>query len=318
VPERLPTGEPARIELSLSCYRAGVGIAMRPKLNAFNASDDPIRPPAVTWTSSDRAVASVDDEIRVITTFAPGGAVLQCQTFDRKIASNTVKLEVVDIASITLEPESVDLPAGSRRKINASCTLASGEEVTDIALEWLENDPSVAKVSTGGMVFGFAEGVTEVTASDDRVTADNSVTVNIGPGDADGDTSGSSYPRVLISEINADPDTGESVVLRSDDPPVHQHPHDVERNIWWINSASPLARLYLEGAFGPESREWRIYHIERYIDIIVQITMSQGPEADYQMDAGEWMARWGERAADIQGAAAAGLVAFIQDGALPS
>lgn len=310
----LPVGDVARIELSLPFYRAGVGIAMQPKLNAFDASDQPIRPPAVTWTSSDATVATVDDNIRVITTSAPGTTVLQCETFDKKISSNTVTLEVVEIASIKLDPDAVDLPAGSRRRIKATCTLASGEQATDIALAWLENDPSIAQVSAAGMVFGFTEGTTEVTASDDAVTADNIVTVNVGPGEGD---EGQGYPRVLISEINPDPDTGETVVLNSDDPPVHQRPHDVERNIWWINSAAPLARLYLRDEFGPESREWRIYHIERYIDVIVQIAMTQGPEAEDTMDAGEWMARWGERAADIQGAAADGLSGFIYDGELP-
>jgi hypothetical protein len=166
------------------------------------------------------------------------------------------------------------------------------------------------------MVFGFTEGSTDVTAGDDRVTADDAVTVTVGPPEDDG--GGKGYPRVLISEINSDPDTGETVVLSADDPPVHQRPHHVERNIWWINSASPLARLYLADEFGPESREWRIYHLERYIDVIVQIAMSQGPEAEDEMNAGDWMARWGERAADIQAAAAAGLAACIHDGELPS
>ena len=46
--------------------------------------------------------------------------------------------------------------------------------------------------------------------------------------------------------------------------------------------------------------------------------MSQGPEAEDEMDVGEWTARWGERAADIQGKAADGLVAFIENGELPS
>jgi hypothetical protein len=314
-PTPLPQGEAARIELSLTFYRGGVGVVMQPKLNAFDASDNPIRPPAVTWTSSDDTVASVDDSIRVLTTLAPGEAVIQCETYDKKIASNTVNLEVVDIGSITLDPDTIELPAGSRRRINATCTLPTGEQASDVALIWIENDPSVAQISAAGMVYGFAEGVTEVTATDDSVTADTSVTIRVGPRDAEGNQGGA-YPRVLISEINPDPDTGEPVVLSSDDPPVHQRPHDVERNIWWINSASPLATLYLE--FGPISREWRIYHIERYIDVIVQISMSQGAESEDQMSAGGWMARWGERAADIQAAAARGLTTFIQGGDLPS
>lgn len=311
----LPLGEVDRIEVSLPFYRAGAGIAMQPKLNAFDASNEPVRPPAVTWTSSDKSVAVVDDAIRVITTVAPGTARLHCETFDKRVSSNTVTLEVLEIESIKLQPDDVKLPAGSRRRITAICSLASGAEETGIALAWRENDPSVAQVSASGMVFGFTQGTTDVTAGDDGVTADDVVTVTVGPAEDDG--GGKGYPRVFVSEINPDPDTGETVVLSSDDPPVDQRPHDVERNIWWINSASPLARLYLD-QFGPESREWRIYHVERYIDVIVQIGASQGPEAEDEMDADGWTARWGERASDIQAEAAAGLATFIEDGELPS
>jgi hypothetical protein len=315
-PPPRPYGDVARIELSLPFYRAGRGIAMQPKLSAFDSSDKPVRPPAVTWTSSNESVATVDDTIRVVTTAAVGTTVLHCETFDKQISSNTVTLEVVDITSIKLEPEIIEMPAGSRRRITATCTLSSGEDATDIALAWIEDDPSVARVSATGTVFGFTQGTTDVAAVDDAVTADNEVALTVGPAEDNG--GGKAYPRVLISEINADPDTGDTVVLSGDDPPVHQRPIDVERNIWWINSASPLARMYLDTEFGPESREWRIYHLERYIDVIVQIAMSQGSEADDEMNAGDWMARWGERAANIQAAAATGLASFIQDGDLPS
>jgi hypothetical protein len=152
------------------------------------------------------------------------------------------------------------------------------------------------------MVFGFTVGATEVLASDDHVDADDSVDITVVPDEGGGDR-GSGYPRVLISEIDPDPDTGEDVTLSPDDPPVYQRVHDVERNIWWINSAAPLARLYLAEPFGAESREWRIYHIERYIDVIVQIAMSQGPEADETMDVGDWTRSWGERASEVQIAA---------------
>ncbi len=85
------------------------------------------------------------------------------------------------------------------------------------------------------MVFGFTEGSTEVAATDENVTAENSVAVSVLPGDSDRG-GGSRYPRVLVSEIDPDPDTGEDVTLSPDDPPVHQRVHDVKRNILWINS----------------------------------------------------------------------------------
>jgi hypothetical protein len=314
-----PSGDVARIELSLVFYRSGVGVALRPTVRAFDSTDKAVRPPALAWSSDDPGVATVDEDIRVVNTVAPGTANLQCRTFDGRITSNSVRLDVVDIIAISLGPSELEVPRGSRRHIEAKCELVDGEIATDVALQWVENDPAVARMSAVGMAYGFSEGSTEVTAEDDRCAAEGTVTVTVVAAEAGGG-GGKAYPSVLVSEINADPDTGEDVVLSADDPPVHQRPHDVERNIWWINSAAPLASLYMTTArgFGPESREWRIYHLERYIDVIVQIAMSQGPEAEDQMDVGEWVARWGERASNIQAAAADGLTAFIQDGDLPA
>jgi len=318
-PPPLPSGQVSRVDVSLTFYRAGVGVALRPTLRAFDAAGEQIRPPAVMWTSDNSAVATVDEDLRVINTFQPGVARLHCETFDGQITSNSVSLEVLEIASISLAPEQLEIPVGSRRHIVATCRLASGEEAEDVALMWSESEPSVARVSAAGMVFGFAPGATDVTAADERCGSSNSVRTTVVPAE-DGGRSGRGYPRVLVSEIDADPDTGEDVVLSSDDPPVHQQPHDVERNIWWINSASPLARLYLDTShgFGPDTREWRIYHLERYVDVIVQISMTQGPEAEDQMEVGEWVARWGERAADVQSAAVSGLASFIEHGELPA
>lgn len=318
-PLPLPAGEAARIDVSLTFYRAGVGVVLRPALRAFNAAGEQIRPPAVMWNSDNPVVATVDEDLRVINTFQTGVARLQCETFDGQITSNSVSLEVVEIASISLAPEQLEIPVGSRRHIVATCRLTSGEEAEDVALVWSESEPSIARVSAAGMVFGFTPGRTDITAADERCSATNSVATTVVPAE-DGGSSGRGYPRVLVSEIDADPDTGDDVVLSSDDPPVHQQPHDVERNIWWINSASPLARLYLDTShgFGPDTREWRIYHLERYVDVIVQISMTQGPEAEDQMEVGEWVARWGERAADVQSAAVSGLASFIERGDLPA
>jgi hypothetical protein len=127
------------------------------------------------------------------------------------------------------------------------------------------------------------------------------------------------FPRVLISEFQEDPDTGETVTLSRDDPPVHQRAQDPDRNIWWINAAAPLARLYLDvnKGYGFGSREWRIYHTERFIDVIVQIMLSTGPASEDELSPGGWIARWGERASDVQLAATKGLSAFLERGDLP-
>jgi hypothetical protein len=79
-----------------------------------------------------------------------------------------------------------------------------------------------------------------------------------------------------------------------------------------------LAKLYLDHqkGYGYESREWRIYHVERYIEIIAQISLTSDPNLD-QLGVDDWVLAWGERTATIQAAAAASLEAFIEDGEVP-
>jgi hypothetical protein len=164
-------------------------------------------------------------------------------------------------------------------------------------------------------------GETEVTAGDDSLLADGvKITVVEGEGGGESDGKGRGFPRVLVSgEFDPDPDTAQFRYFSSDDPPVYQMPEDFDRNIWWINSAAPMAKLYLDRAqgYGYESREWRMYHLERYVDIIVQIAMTCGDSQSETQSANEWILNWGTKVAEIQMAVAADLKDFISTGELP-
>ena len=98
-----------------------------------------------------------------------------------------------------------------------------------------------------------------------------------------------------------------------------QRPQDSQDNIWWINSAAPFAKLYLDRdrGYGHGSREWRMYHLERYIDVMVQIALTHGPTESDEFSADEWILEWGLKAAEIQAAASTALTDFITNGILP-
>lgn len=315
-PPPLPSGTPTRIEVALTHPMAGVGVPLRPTIHFFDSDGKRIRAVPFEWASDDTNVALVDPTLHVINTFSPGTTLISARTSSGAV-SNSVPLEVVKIRSIRLSPQEVDLPVGSRRYIEAQCELSNNSLVTGVALVWAEDQPSVASVSTSGNVFGFMIGETKVTAGDDRCTAQEPAIVKVvaGDGTGPGDRLGKGFPRILVSGVDKDPDTDEPVTLSSDDPPVYQRVQDVERNIWWINSSAPLARLYLDSdrGYGYRTREWRIYHVERYIDVMVQIALTHDPNQE-SMGANDWILRWGERVSDIQAAAATSLVGFIGSG----
>ncbi|MGH8542349.1 MAG: Ig-like domain-containing protein [Gammaproteobacteria bacterium] len=318
----LPRGVPARLELSLTHNRAGIGVAIRASLRFFDRDGRRIRAVPCRWETDDANVAWVEGELGVINTFAPGNVRLSAESIATGVLSNPVQLEVVEIRGIRIEPPRLTLAAGSRDRLRAVCRLENGFETDAIYLVWTESNSHIARVSASGLVFGFLQGETEVTAGDDRRMADepSRIIVTSGEGTGRGNQRGRGFPLVLVSgEIDRDPETGEVVEFSSDDPPVGQRPQDVDRNIWWINSAAPLGKLYLDDAsgYGYESREWRIYHLERFIDIVVQIALTHGPRQE-SLTADEWILQWGNHSADIQAAALTDLRHFIDTGALPT
>jgi len=318
----LPSGKPKKIELSLSCGRIGLGVAMRPTLRFLDSDGQRIRPVPFQWISEDTNVAMVDDVVGIINSFSPGTTVIYAQTLDGRLKSNRVPLEVVIIKDIQITPVKVELATGGRQHLTATCALADGTSTADVYLMWTEDDRSVARVSSSGMVYGHGPGKTRVVAHDDNAEAAEPAVVTViqGGGRATGGKGGRGYPRVLVSGgIDPDPDSGEAVHFSPEDPPVWRRAQDVERNIWWINSAAPLARLYLntERGYGHDTEAWRMYHVERYIEVIAQIAMMYQPQIPGPLRADEWLLNWGAKVAEVQAAAASELSTFIKAGELP-
>lgn len=318
----LPAGKPARLEVTLSHQRAGVGVAFRPTLKFFDGEGKRIRAVPFRWVSDDNNIAMVDDDLMIVNTFAYGQTVIYAETLDKSIRSNEVPLEVVRLHEIRISPSRLEIAAGSRQRLEAVCRLAENEETSSVYLMWTEGNSNIARVSSSGLVYGFSPGETEVGAMDDKCLAKEPAVVKVIPseGRGAGDQHGRGYPRVLVSgEIDPDPDTHEYVNFSSEDPPVWQRIQDVERNIWWVNSSAPLATLYLDKnkGYGYESREWRMYHLERYIDIIVQIALTHGPTEMESLSANDWILKWGSQVAEIQAAAVSDLNQFIATGELP-
>jgi len=263
----------------------------------------------------------VDEDLGIINSFSYGTTTIYAETLDGKVRSNRVFLEVLPIRRIRIAPSEVQVRVGGRQRLEAICTLADGHELRDVRLIWTENDSSIARVSSGGMVFGFALGQTEVSAADDNVTAENSAVIEVvvGEGRDQGDKPGRGFAKVLVSGIDPDPDTGEPVTFSREYPPVWQRPLDADRNIWWINSTAPLAKIYLDTSreYGYHTREWRMYHLERYIDVIAEIALRYESLDAGAKSVNEWILARGAKLAEIHIAAAEDLEAFISNGDLP-
>lgn len=265
----------------------------------------------------------------LINSFSAGETIIYAEIVEDGLESNRVSLQVLRIRSTRIEPEEIEVEVGSRTKLRAVCTMSNGEHADDVALIWTEDNASIARVATNGTVFGASPGETEVYVGDDKVTSENAAKVRVieaepdsnkGKGSGKGRKKGRGYPLILVSgEVDTDPETDEYVHFSPDDPPVMQRPQDADRNIWWINSVAPLAKMYLdkELGYGYTEREWRMYHLERYMNIISQIAMTYDPNIDGKLTVGDFFLYTADKAAEIQAAIAVELIGFIRDGTVP-
>jgi hypothetical protein len=259
----------------------------------------------------------IDEELMLVRTFSFGATNIHAETLNGKLRSNIAPLEVVRILEIRVFPHEIEMPAGTRRKFEAICKLSDGSEVSNVYLTWMENDASVARVSSAGLVYAFSPGKTEVTATDESCRSDVPAIITVTPeaGLGEGKDRGRGFPKILISEVDCGPGEESPPVFRSDEPPVHQRLQDHDNNVWWINLASPFARYYYTNSnYGVDSEAWRMYHVERVIDIIVQIALAHGPGSEDSLASGEWIQRAAEHEADIRQKALESLKDFIING----
>jgi len=267
------------------------------------------------WESTDWAVATIDSDINSITTHKPGKTTITVTCTDSGVVSNAITLEVVNIQKIELSPPDIELHAGSRYPVHAKVTTDDGNLHEGVYLIWTENDRSVVSVSSSGMVFGLIPGETLVTAADNQIEAIAPTRVKVlNPKEKGGQ--GSGFPRILLSEIDADPLGEVPPQFSSADPPVLQRAQDVDANIWWINMASPLARRYIDTAkgSGAKSREWRVYLLERYIEVMVKILLTYDFTHGEQLTFETMFRRWEEEATAMQQRAVDSLSGFLDGG----
>lgn len=301
-PRPLPAARPERVIVSAAYAKAGIGVWLPLRVQFEDAEGNRVHPPAYQWNSSDWAVATVDDN--KVVTHTPGEVMVWVETVDGRLRSNHLVIQVLDTVTACVDPETIEVKAGGVKQLVAVVTDRDSNKHTDVFMTWLQDDSSVVSVTAAGRVIGRKEGKTNVYPVDERCVNDPrscEVTVLAAEGVGD-ERGGKSYPKILLSEIDPDPlnPDGETVHLDPEDGPVHQPtPQHVEHNVWWINMKCPLARMYF--GFGPESKEWRSYHVERIIEALVKIRLAMDFQvADEEIEFDEIERRWREVAAEVQ------------------
>ena len=138
--------------------------------------------PAVTYTSNDETVATVNEN-GVVTGVAAGSTTITIAATDGSGVTTTINVTVsnIDVTGITATPTEITMITGETATI--SYTVAPNN-ATDPSVTFTSANTAVATVDASGVVTGVAPGNTTITiasVSNPEITATVNVTVNSNP-----------------------------------------------------------------------------------------------------------------------------------------
>jgi hypothetical protein len=173
-----PVGTPrpvATVAVTPTARSVVVGRTATLVATAKDADGNVITGRAVQWATSNASIATVS-AAGVVTGVAEGTTTVSA-TVEGKAGQADVTVSPVPVASVRLTPRTVLLDPGATRQLTAAALDAGGNVLEGRTVEWATNAPSVATVSTTGLVQAVAPGYAEINATIEGKTMSSTVTV---------------------------------------------------------------------------------------------------------------------------------------------
>lgn len=253
----------------------GLTMSLRQLLEASvrDALGHPVRIP-IEWFTSDAHIVSVSRDGRLEAKDKGRCEIWGCVK-GTTIETERLAIRVWNIDHVLLTPRNVEIPLGVHEQILAEITDDDGERSTAVMLEWRHDadDQMIVRISRRGMVTGNRLGRTSVTAGAGNVWARIPVEVHVIPNPEERKR-GSGFPRLLLTDRDEDPATGQIRQGDPEQPALWQETTDFVNNVWWLNlQSSDASFAFKQRSFNPEL--WRAYHTEKVIEMVVQVWMGE-------------------------------------------
>ena len=136
--------EPASIEIERG-DTAHLEVVLRDARNVILTGRE------IQWTSSNEAVATVDEQ-GVVHAVSAGGPVTITATSEGVSDQAAITVTLPPVATVMVDPSSVSMHLGDSLQFTAYAISADGDTLTGHAVTWISGSTGVAQVSTSGMV----------------------------------------------------------------------------------------------------------------------------------------------------------------------
>lgn len=157
------------------------GGAQQLTAEALDAGGATVTGRPVIWSTANAAIATVTST--GVVTGLVAGTVNISATIDGVAGASVVTVQPVPIASILLTPPTSSLIVGQSLQLAATPRDSNGTALAARALSWTSNSPTVASVSSTGLVTALSAGTATITAAAEGKSATSRITVSLVPVD---------------------------------------------------------------------------------------------------------------------------------------
>lgn len=185
--------------------------------------------------------------------------------------------------------------------------LRNSSKFNDFLNKWMNKfmSDSYGDVFTGtnaGDAGGFGEGDGIGKDGNDK-SAEKGGFIAGGNLSGDKKAKGFAHTRILLSNADDDPlHPGKTVCCDPEQQLVYQRAEDEKKNIYWINTRSPVA-FKIRSDYGHDSKRWKEYMFQRYIEIIRKQIIREFLRDNAQVSAAEINNKIDEICKDVHKAA---------------
>jgi uncharacterized protein YjdB len=188
---------------------------------SYDAAQNPLSGRAVTWSTSNSAIATVDAN-GMMGAVSTGSATITA-TCEGKNGAMTVTVSQAAVVSVTVTPSPLAMSVGQTTQYVATVEDAAGNVLNGRTVTWASSNTSTATVSAAGMVTAVAQGVSTITATSEGKSGTAALTVtNVAVGSVSVLPQGPTIPKggtvqmtAVVRDVNGNVVTDRTVVWSS-------------------------------------------------------------------------------------------------------
>lgn len=163
------------VTVSLSVASIQVGQTATANAAGLDQNGTVMNMGSVSWSTGSNAIATITSG-GVVTAVAPG-QVSVVATVGARSGQQLMTVMQAAVASVTISSATVTLAVGKTQQLTATTNDANGNALAGRVITWASTNPSIASVSSVGLVTANSVGSVAITATSEGKSATSTVTV---------------------------------------------------------------------------------------------------------------------------------------------